>query len=121
VAATRLGPLGVTVGAAALSAAARSVGLGALVPLAAIAALGGVGYLATSRRLTPLRRRLAGHVATARARWNETRDAWLDGRLSRGAREAEVNRVLERLAVALDREPDDEPGSTVTLPDAQDN
>ena len=110
---TRLGPLGVAAGAAVVSAAARSVGVGALLPLGALAALGGVGWVAASRRITPLRRRLTVHVTVARARWNETRQVWLAGQLSRAAREAEVDRVLERLAVAFDREPDSEGGPHV--------
>ncbi|MSP58823.1 MAG: tetratricopeptide repeat protein [Myxococcales bacterium] len=97
--------IGVAAGAAAATAVIRLLGRGTLVGVGVAAATVGVGWLVTASRVTPLRRRYAEHIARAKTDWQEARRAWLDGKQSRDGRDRAIDRLLERLAVALDREP----------------
>jgi Flp pilus assembly protein TadD len=101
-----LGQVGTNVGAAAVSALLGSLGTAAAVPLMAL----GVGWLATARQVTPLRREFAAHVATMRGRWERAHQAWLDGTLSRTAHEAEIDRLLDHLILALAQSQAENPG-----------
>lgn len=98
--------LGVAVGTAAVAALARRLGPSSLTAAGAVALVAGGAWLATARKVTPRRRRYAAHVHAARRGWGEARTAWLAGELSRTGREAAVDRLLEALCVALDREGD---------------
>ena len=70
-----------------------------------MAATAGVGWLVTAKKVTPLRRKFIEHARAARAEWDQARRDWLDGKLSRTGRDQAIDRVLERLCVAIDREP----------------
>ena len=97
--------IGVATGTIVAGAALRRLGPLSILPIGIGAAVAGVGWLATARRATPLRHRYVELVAAARKEWQETRAAWLDHRLSRDARDRAMDRTLERLCVAIDREP----------------
>ena len=93
-----------TAGAVVATLVARRLRPATLPAMGLSAALAGVGYFATAHRVTPLRRHFVEILAQARREWWATRQSWLDGKLSRAAREASVDRQLERMAVALDAE-----------------
>jgi Flp pilus assembly protein TadD len=97
--------VGVAAGAAAASALWALVGRRAMLPATVAAAGVGIGWLATARKVAPLRRRHEVHVGAARREWDRTRAAWLDRRLNRTARDREIERILERLCLAVDGEP----------------
>jgi Flp pilus assembly protein TadD len=97
--------IGVAAGAAAAGVALRMLGPGAsLVPIGLLAATAGVSWLVTAQRVTPLRRRYAEQVGEARRSWERLRRDWLEGRLPRPARDQGIDRLVEQLAVAIDRE-----------------
>lgn len=97
--------IGVAAGAAAAGAALRMLGPGAsLVPLGLLAATAGVSWMLTARRVTPLRRRYVEQVGEARREWERLRREWLDGKLPRAARDQAIDRLVERLAIEIDRE-----------------
>jgi Flp pilus assembly protein TadD len=100
------------IGAAAGAVFASAAGAGVtrvLGPWSAIlGAAAGLGWLATTRRVTPLRRRYAAYLVASRRAWEAERAAWLEGRLARAGHEAAVDRMVERLCLALDAEPIEE-------------
>jgi Flp pilus assembly protein TadD len=100
------GRVAAAAGTVAAAAVARRLRPASLPAMGIVAAAAGVGYFATAHRVTPERRRFVEIVAAARRQWEATRTEWLDGKLSRAAREAQVERQLERLAVALDSDSD---------------
>lgn len=86
---------------AAAAAAVAATGLGALAPHGLLPlGLAGFTWLATARSLTPLRHHYAGQLAPIRGRWHRCQQAWLEGTLSRNARECEVDALLEELVQA---------------------
>jgi Flp pilus assembly protein TadD len=97
--------ISVAAGAAVATYALRVLGPTGLVPLGALAATAGVGWLMTNKKVTPLRRKYAEHARVARLEWDQARRDWLDGKSSRSGRDQAIDRVLERLCVAIDREP----------------
>ena len=110
------GRVAAAAGAAVAAVVVRRLRPSSLPGLGLWAALGGAGYFAAAHRVTPLRRRFVEQVGGARREWEATRKAWLDGKLSRAAREARVERQLERLAMALDADDDPPPVATVVAP-----
>jgi hypothetical protein len=103
-----LGQVGAGVGAAAVTTLLRSLGPAAAVPLMAL----GVGWLATARQVTPMRREFAAHVVTTRGRWERAHQTWLARATSRAAYEAEIDRLLEHLILALAQRQGPEPGGS---------
>lgn len=99
------GRLAAAVGTMAATMVVRQLRPSTLPAMGLSAALAGVGYFATAHRVTPLRRHFVEVIAQARREWEATRQQWLDGKLSRGAREAQVERQIERLALLLDADP----------------
>lgn len=95
--------VGVAAGAAIATAAVRLLGPAALLGAGALAAGAGVGYLATVRKVTPHRRRHAEAIALARREWETVRRDWLDGKQTRAARDQAIERLLEKLCVAIAR------------------
>jgi|SRR5579883_1171112 len=102
------GRIGVTAGAAVATAAVA--GLRRLLgPWSfAVGAAAGAGFLATERRVTPLRRRYAAHLLAARRRWEREHAAWLAATIDREEHHRANAQLVEELCAALEAEPVDE-------------
>ena len=86
---------------AAVALALRTMGAAALVPLGFGAAAAGVAYLTQRRRLEEARARTRAVLAEGRRSWDELWGRWLDGALTRSARDLEIDLLIETLALGL--------------------
>jgi tetratricopeptide (TPR) repeat protein len=86
---------------AAMAIALRTMGAAAMIPLGFGAAAAGVAYLMQRRRLDAARAQARDAIADGRRAWEALRRRWLDGTLTRPARELEIDLLIERLALAL--------------------
>jgi Flp pilus assembly protein TadD len=86
---------------AAAALALRTLGGAALVPLGFGAAVAGVAYLTQRRRLEAARAHTRDRLAEGRLAWDALWRRWLDGALSRPARDLEIDLLIESLALKL--------------------
>lgn len=86
---------------AATAIALRTMGAAAVIPLGFGAAAAGVAYLMQRRRLDAARLRARRVLAAGRRDWEALRRRWLEGTLTRPARELEIDLLVEKLALAL--------------------
>ena len=100
-----LGKVGVLAGAAALRTGWRRLAPSSARAWVVAGAAMGLGWLAMAQKVTPLRRRFVEQIFMARKAWDEARTEWLEGRMTRVAREGAVVRLLERLAMMLAQDP----------------
>jgi Flp pilus assembly protein TadD len=86
---------------AAVAVALRTMGAAALVPLGFGAAAAGVAYLTQRRRLDRARVHTRQLLADGRRDWDALFARWLDGALTRPARDLEIDLLIETLALRL--------------------
>jgi len=86
---------------AAVALALRTMGAAALVPLGFGAAAAGVAYLTQRRRLDAARARAREVLSDGRRAWDELWQRWLDGALTRPARDLEIDLLIENLGLRL--------------------
>jgi Flp pilus assembly protein TadD len=86
---------------AAVALALRTMGAAALVPLGFGAAAAGVAYLTQRRRLDTARAHARQVLGDGRRAWDALWRRWLDGALTRPARDLEIDLLIENLALEL--------------------
>ena len=86
---------------AAVALALRTMGAAALVPLGFGAAAAGVAYLTQRGRIEAAREHTRDVLADGRRAWDELWRRWLDGALTRPARDLEIDLLIENLALRL--------------------
>jgi Flp pilus assembly protein TadD len=89
------------VSSAALAVALRAMGPGALVPLSFGAAVAGAAYAFSRKKLEAVRARARDVVGDGKMRYASLWQRWLDGNLTRTARDLEIDALIESLALAL--------------------
>ena len=85
---------------AAVALALRTMGAAALVPLGFGAAAAGVAYLTQRRRLDAARAHARGVVADGQRTWGALWQRWLDGGLTRPARDLEIDLLIRESRLA---------------------
>jgi Flp pilus assembly protein TadD len=95
---------GATISSAAMAIALRALGPGALVPLTFGAAVAGAAWAINRKELAAARARARALLADGQARYDHTWRRWLDGNLTRAARDLEIDLLIEQLALRLDDE-----------------
>ena len=86
---------------AAVLVALRAMGVAAVVPLGFGAAVAGAAWLVRRRPLEAARARARAVLAEGRREWDAAWRRWLDGALTRTARDLEIDRLVETLALRL--------------------
>jgi tetratricopeptide (TPR) repeat protein len=86
---------------AAVALALRTMGAAALVPISFGAAAAGVAWLTQRRRIESARRATRQVLAEGRHAWDALWRRWLDGGLTRPARDHEIDLLIENLALRL--------------------
>lgn len=89
------------VSSAAMAVALRALGPGALVPLSFGAALAGAAWAWRRKELSAARARAAAALSDGKSRYEMLWRRWLDGALSRAARDLEIDLLIEELALRL--------------------
>jgi tetratricopeptide (TPR) repeat protein len=93
---------------AAVAVALRALGAAAVVPLGFGAAAAGLAWLTQRRRLEGARVRCRAALADGRRAWEALWRRWLDGALTRSARDLEIDLLIENLALRIVQGGDDE-------------
>jgi tetratricopeptide (TPR) repeat protein len=101
----RGGDRGAALSGAALALALGAMGRAAWLPLSLGAAAAGTAWLVGRRRLGDERARVRARLADGRVEHAAIVEEWLDGRLPRAARDAAVEALVERMAIALAGDP----------------
>jgi Flp pilus assembly protein TadD len=95
------------IGGAAMALALRTMGAAAVVPLGVGAAAAGIAYLTQRRRLEAARRRARAVLADGRPAWDALWRRWIEGTLTRPARDLEIDALIEDLALRLVQDEED--------------
>jgi tetratricopeptide (TPR) repeat protein len=86
---------------AAMAIALRAMGAAAVVPIGFGAAAAGVAWLTQRRRLARLRAHVRVVIRKGRQEWDALWRRWLDGAVTRPARDLEIDLLIEKLALEL--------------------
>ncbi|MDB4964503.1 MAG: TonB-dependent receptor [Myxococcales bacterium] len=86
---------------AAITVALRTMGPAALVPLGFGAAAAGLAWLTQRKKLEAARARARDVVREANREWDVLWRRWIDGTLTRPARDQEIDLLIEKLALRL--------------------
>jgi Flp pilus assembly protein TadD len=92
---------GAAISSAAMAIALRAMGPGAIVPLSFGAAVTAAAWAVRRKELAAARALTREAIADGKARYEQLWRRWLDGNLTRPARDLEIDLLIEQLALRL--------------------